>query len=187
MNKTDLSKYNNDWYKKSNLTRGFLLSTFWFLTNNIFFNSYLLIPVSIKRLILRLFGAKIGKNVMIKHKINIKYPWNLEIGDNVWLGEELWIDSLGKVKIGANACLSQGAMLLSGNHDYKKITFDLKIDDIIIEEGVWIGAKAIVCGGVTCFSHAVLSVNSVANKDLDAYFIHQGNPAIKIRQRIIAV
>ena len=187
MNKTDLSKYNNDWYKKSDLTRGFFISVLWFLTNSIFLNSYLLIPVALKRRILRLFGAKIGKNVMIKHQVNIKYPWNLEVGDEVWLGEGLWIDNLGLVKIGANACLSQGAMLLSGNHNYTKSTFDLMIKDIIIEEGVWIGAKAVVCGGVTCFSHSILTVNSVATKNLEPYTIYQGNPAIRIRERDITV
>jgi putative colanic acid biosynthesis acetyltransferase WcaF len=94
---------------------------------------------------------------------------------------------LGKVKIGANACLSQGSMLLSGNHDFTKPTFDLIVKDIIIEDGVWIGAKAIVCGGVTCFSHSVLAVNSVATKSLEPYKIYQGNPAQQIRERKIAV
>lgn len=187
MNKTDLSKYNNDWYKESNLTRGFLISLLWFLCNSIFLNSYLIIPVSFKVWILRRFGAKIGRNVMIKHKINIKYPWNIEIGDNVWLGEEVWIDSLGKIKIGDSTCISQGAMLLSGNHDFKKTTFDLIIKDIIIEEGVWIGAKSVVCGGVTCHSHSILTVNSVANKNLEPFSIYQGNPAVQIRKREIAV
>ncbi len=187
MQKTDLSKYNNDWYKQSNLTRGFLIAAIWYIINALFINSYLLIPSSIKKSLLKLFGAKVGKNVTMKPNINIKYPWNLEIGDNVWLGEELWIDSLGKVKIGDNCCLSQGAMLLSGNHDYKKPSFDLIVKDIILEEGVWIGAKSVVCGGVTCYSHSVLSVNSVATKSLDAYGIYQGNPAQLIRQREIAI
>ncbi len=187
MNKTDLSKYNNDWYKNSNLTRGTAISALWFLVNAFFLNSYLLIPVSAKRLILKIFGAKIGKNVMIKHHINIKYPWNLEVGDNVWLGEGVWIDNLGKVKIGNNSCLSQGAMLLSGNHDFSKTTFDLIIKDITLEEGVWIGAKAIVCGGVTCHSHSILAVNSVATINLEPYSIYQGNPSILKKQRIIAI
>ncbi|MFY7907937.1 MAG: WcaF family extracellular polysaccharide biosynthesis acetyltransferase [Emticicia sp.] len=185
MQKTDLTKYNNDWYKDSNLTRGFIISALWYVVNALFINSYLLIPASIKISLLRIFGAKIGNNVTLKPNINIKYPWNLEIGNNVWLGEELWIDNLGKVKIGDNCCLSQGAMLLSGNHDYKKTTFDLIIKDIVLEEGVWIGAKSIVCGGVTCYSHSILSVNSVANKSLDAYCIYQGNPAQLIRNREI--
>lgn len=183
MQKTDLSKYNNDWYKQSDLTRNFFVSVIWYITNAIFINSYLIIPTSIKIIILKLFGAKIGKNVIMKPKINIKAPWNLEIGDNVWLGEAVWIDNLGKIKIGNNSCLSQGSMLLSGNHDYRKETFDLIIKDIIIEDGVWIGAKSIVCGGVTCHSHAVLSVNSVATKSLTSSGIYQGNPAQLVRQR----
>ncbi|MBA4849948.1 WcaF family extracellular polysaccharide biosynthesis acetyltransferase [Emticicia sp. BO119] len=187
MNKTDLSKFNNDWYKQSSLTKGFVITVLWFIANRIFINSYLLIPISVKKTILKFFGAKIGNALTIKPLVNIKAPWNLEIGDNVWIGEGVWIDNIGKVRIGNNVCISQGAMLLSGNHDYKKEAFDLIVKDIILEEGVWIGAKSIVCTGVTCFSHAVLSVNSVATHNLDAYQIYQGNPAKALRERIIAI
>jgi len=187
MNKTDLSKYNNDWYKQSKLTKGFLITFLWFISNRIFINSYLPLPISLKVFILRAFGSKIGKGITIKPLVNIKAPWNLEIGDNVWIGECVWIDNIGKVYIGNNVCISQGAVLLSGNHNYKKETFDLIIEDIILKDGVWIGAKSIVCTGVTCFSHAVLSVNSVATHNLDAYRIYQGNPAKAIRERVIAI
>jgi putative colanic acid biosynthesis acetyltransferase WcaF len=187
MNKTDLSKFNNDWYKNSSLTRGFLITFLWFVTNRIFLNSYLPIPMSVKKTILKVFGAKIGTGLTIKPMVNVKAPWNLAIGDNVWVGEGVWIDNIGKVRIGNNVCISQGAMLLSGNHDYKKETFDLIIKDIILEDGVWIGAKSIVCTGVTCFSHAVLSVNSVATHNLDTYRMYQGNPAKVVRERIIAI
>lgn len=185
MNKTDLSKFNNDWYKESDLTRGFLITFLWFITNHIFLNSYLPIPGFIKRTILKMFGAKIGTGITIKPMVNIKAPWNLEIGDNVWIGECVWIDNIGKVRIGNNVCISQGALLLSGNHNYKKETFDLIINDIVLKDGVWIGAKSIVCTGVTCFSHAVLSVNSVATHNLEAYQIYQGNPAKAVRERLI--
>lgn len=187
MNKTDLSKYNNDWYKESPLTKGFLITFLWFVMNRIFINSYLPIPISIKVAILKIFGAKIGKGITIKPMVNIKAPWNLEIGDNVWIGECVWIDNIGAVRIGNNVCISQGALLLSGNHNYKKETFDLIVEDIVLKDGVWIGAKSIVCSGVTCFSHAVLSVNSVATHNLDAYQVYQGNPAKAVRERIIAI
>lgn len=117
--------------------------------------------------------------------MNIKYPWNLEIGNYVWIGENVWIDNLAKVRIGNNACVSQGAMLLCGNHNYKTTTFDLMVGEITIEDGAWIGAMSTVCPGVTCKSHSVLSVNSVATKDLDAYCVYQGTPAVKIRERVI--
>ena len=76
-------------------------------------------------------------------------------------------------------------MLLCGNHNYKKTTFDLMVNEIILEEGVWIGAKSVVCPGVTCKTHAILSVGSIANIDLEPYTIYQGNPAKKIRNRVI--
>jgi putative colanic acid biosynthesis acetyltransferase WcaF len=76
-------------------------------------------------------------------------------------------------------------MLLCGNHNIKKSTFDLLLGEITLEEGVWIGAQAVVCPGVTCKSHSVLTVASIATKDLEPYSIYQGNPAQKIRERII--
>jgi putative colanic acid biosynthesis acetyltransferase WcaF len=131
------------------------------------------------------FGAKIGKNVLIKPKVNIKYPWFLKMGDNISIGENVWIDNLAMVIINSNVVLSQGSMLLCGNHNYKKISFDLIIGEINIEDGVWIGAQSIVCPGITCKSHSILTVGSVATRDLDGYSIYQGIPAVKTKNRII--
>jgi len=76
-------------------------------------------------------------------------------------------------------------MLLTGNHNYKTVAFDLEVYAIIIEDGAWIGAKTVVCPGVICHSHAVLSVGSVAMKNLEAYQIYAGNPAVRVREREI--
>lgn len=140
---------------------------------------------SLKVNLLRAFGAKVGKGVVIKPCVNIKYPWKLEIGDYSWIGEEVWIDNLDEVVIGANCCISQGAMLLCGNHDYKRTDFQLIVKPINIEEGAWIGAKSVVCPGVNVKSHAVLSVQSTASSDLENYSIYKGNPAKKIKDRSI--
>lgn len=157
----------------------------WYFCNRLFLNTNIPYPSSLKVSLLRFFGAKIGEGLVLKPKVNIKYPWFLEIGNYVWVGEQVWIDNLAQVKIGDNVCISQGAMLLCGNHDYKKSTFDLITGTITLQDGVWIGAKAVVCPGVVCESHSILSVNSVANKKLAAYTIYQGNPAIEIRKRTI--
>uniref|UniRef100_UPI003AEF68CA WcaF family extracellular polysaccharide biosynthesis acetyltransferase n=1 Tax=Phocaeicola plebeius TaxID=310297 RepID=UPI003AEF68CA len=135
--------------------------------------------------LLRIFGAKIGKNVIIKNNVGIKFPWKITIGDNVWLGEYVWIDNIDKVEIENDVCISQGALLLTGNHDYTKPTFNYRNAPIYIEEGAWIGAKTVVCPGVKVHSHAILTVGSIATKDLETYSIYQGNPAVKIRNRII--
>ncbi|MGB0402643.1 MAG: WcaF family extracellular polysaccharide biosynthesis acetyltransferase [Salibacteraceae bacterium] len=181
MVKTDLSKYNNDWYNPGNPLKRIL----WYFTNILFFQNPFFPISSVKLVILKLFGAKIGSGVVIKPKVNIKYPWFLEIGENTWVGEDVWIDNLAKVKIGKNCCLSQGALLLTGNHNYKKIEFDLITQEIIIEDGAWVGAKAIVTPGTKMGSHSILSVGSVSTGALEPYHVYQGNPAIKIRERII--
>ncbi|MFV9484004.1 WcaF family extracellular polysaccharide biosynthesis acetyltransferase [Christiangramia sp. ASW11-125] len=179
--KTDLSKYNNSWYQPG----GRLKILLWYLTNVLFFQNSLNPSSELKVALLKLFGAKIGEGVVIKPGVNIKYPWKLEIGNHTWIGEKVWIDNLGEVKIGSNVCISQGAMLLCGNHNYKKLTFDLIVQNITLEDGVWIGAQSVVCPGVICKSHSILSVSSVANKNLEAYKVYQGNPAVKVRPRIV--
>ena len=181
MVKTDLSKYNNTWYSPGNSLKRMV----WYYVNIIIFKSSLLPFNSLKVFLLKVFGAIVSTGVVIKPNVNIKYPWFLEIGDYSWVGEGVWIDNLAKVTIGKNVCISQGAFILCGNHNYKKSTFDLMVKEIILEDGVWIGSKAIVCQGVTCHTHSVLGVGSVANADLDAYSIYSGNPAIKVRERVI--
>jgi putative colanic acid biosynthesis acetyltransferase WcaF len=178
---TDLSRFNNSWYNHGPRWKVVL----WFLVNAFFLNTYLPVPAGIKVWVLRLFGAEIGTGVMIKPAVNIKYPWLLRVGNYVWIGEQVWIDNLSAITIGDHVCLSQGSMLLTGNHDYRRSTFDLVTKPITLDNGVWIGAKSVVCPGVHCHEHAVLAVNSVATHSLDAYGIYQGNPAIQIRKREI--
>lgn len=179
--KTDLEQFNNSWYDPGAPKWKILL---WYLCKP-FFMSYLNPFTGLKVFMLRSFGAKIGKGVVIKQGVNIKYPWNLSVGDFAWIGEQAWIENHVMVSIGKHSCVSQGAMLLTGNHDYSKVSFDLMVGKITLEEGVWIGAKSIVAPGVTCGDHSVLAVMSVASKNLDPFGIYRGNPAEKVKERTI--
>ena len=107
----------------------------------------------------------------------------LMIGNYVWIGEDVWIDNLGLITIESNVCISQGAYLLTGNHNYKKETFDLIIQDIKIKEGVWIGAKSIVCPGVIMNFNSILSPGSVLTKNTEEGCIYRGNPAQLYKKR----
>jgi putative colanic acid biosynthesis acetyltransferase WcaF len=89
------------------------------------------------------------------------------------------------VKISDNSCVSQGALLLTGNHNYKMARFDLMLGEIELEDGVWIGARSIVAPGVKCFSHSVLSAGSLLTSNMEAYCIYSGQPAKKTKKRII--
>ena len=160
--------------------------TAWYIVNILFFKNPLILSSRIKRGLLRMFGAHVGKGVVIKPSINIKFPWNLSIGDHSWIGEDVWIDNLDKITIGNNVVLSQGCLLLSGSHDHRSVSFDFLSAPIFLEDGVWICARAVVLGGTTCRSHSVLTSNSVTGTDLEAYTIYKGNPAVAVKPRIIS-
>src|ERR1700748_672002 len=115
---TDLSSFNNSWYKND---ASVFANIGWYFINAAFFKSAF--PINaVKIALLKLFGAKMGKGIVVKPHVNIKYPWRLQVADNVWIGEHVWIDNLADVVIEENVCISKGALLLCGNHDYRKTT-----------------------------------------------------------------
>ncbi len=181
-NSTRLDQFNNNHFQRgASLSKELL----WMLCSSLFFRHSLAISNSLKISILRLFGAQIGQGVLIKPAVTIKFPWKLRIGNHVWIGENAWIDNLDTVSIGNHACISQGALLLCGNHNYKSPAFDLITGPITLEDGAWVGAKAIVCPGITIRSHAILTAGSVATSNLEAYTIYSGHPAKIVRERKI--
>lgn len=181
-NKTisDLGKYEFNYKSKRNL----IVRILWYFTSLLIFQSYLFPFYKIKKLILILFGAKIGANFIIKPNVTIKYPWNLVIGNNVWIGEDVWIDNLDAVTINDSVCISQSVYLLTGNHNYKSINFDLITKPIVIKNGAWVGAKAIICPGVVIHSNAIVSVGSVLTKNAETNKVYTGNPAMAVKDRI---
>jgi len=68
--------------------------------------------------LLRLFGAKIGKNVVIRPSVKITYPWKLTLGDYAWVGDEVNLYTLGEITIGAHSVISQKSYLCTGSHDH---------------------------------------------------------------------
>jgi len=140
-------------------------------------------PSAIKSAILRAFGAKVGKKVYWKPRINIHIPWKLTIGDYSWVGEEVNIVNFAPVTVGANCCLSQRAFLCSGNHDYRSPDMRYRHAPINVADGVWIGAAVFVGPGVNIGIDAVITACSVVNCDLDGGFIYTGYPCKAVRKR----
>lgn len=180
MTKVRLDKFDGSRFDKG---AGFLKITLWYFVNALIVRASWNPFKGIKVALLRAFGAKIGKGLVIKNNVIIKSPWNLVIGDDCWIGENVWIDNLDKVTIGSNVCISQGTMLLTGNHDYTIPSMPYRNAPIVIEDGAWIGAQATICPGVTVHTNAILTVGSIATKDMEENYIYQGNPAVKIRGR----
>lgn len=157
----------------------------WYFINALIFRSWLVPICNVKIFLLRIFGARVGAGLVIKPRVNIKHPWRLIIGDHVWIGEEVWIDNLVTVHIGSNVCLSQGALILTGSHDYTDPSFRLILGEVYLEDGAWIAARSMVCPGVRCGRNAVITAGSVVRKDAEPDGIYAGNPAVCVRKRVI--
>ena len=176
----NLAQYDNRGYEPGG---GIVKRVLWYVINAVLFDSWLWPGSGLKCTVLRLFGATVGVGVRIKPRVNIKYPWHLSIGNYVWIGEGVWIDNLTTVSIGSNACISQGAYLLTGNHDYKDPAFGLVVKPIAIDDGGWVAARSIVCPGVRLARHAVLTAGSVLTRDAVPNGIYRGTPAEKVGVR----
>jgi putative colanic acid biosynthesis acetyltransferase WcaF len=181
--RTDLSRFDNAWYDPG---RPLPVRLAWLVFNAVFFLTWFPWPNGLKRALLRGFGAKVGRGVVVKPRVNVKYPWHLEIGDHAWIGEGAWLDSLAPIRIGANACLSQGCTIETGNHDWSKPTFDLIVEPVVVEDGAWAAVGSLLLPGSRLASHAVLGAGSVLSGDTDAYGVYVGVPARRVRERAIA-
>ncbi len=157
----------------------------WRIVSALLFQCSLFPFYSPKRGLLRLFGAKIGKNVLIKPRVTITFPWKISIGDYSWIGEEVWLDSLDQIDIGSNVCISQRAYLCTGSHDSKASSFNLHTKPIVVEDGAWIGASALISPGIKLGKQCFVTLGSVVTKDVPERKIFSGNPAIEKKERVI--
>jgi putative colanic acid biosynthesis acetyltransferase WcaF len=141
----DLSQFDNGDFQRG---ASRLKELAWWFARSLFFAGWFPLPSALKVRILRLFGARVGKGVVIRSRVDISFPWRLSLGDHVWVGDEVKILSLAEVDVGSHVCLSQRAFLCTGSHDFGSTAFDLRTGPIRIGPGCWIGAQAFVGPGV---------------------------------------
>lgn len=137
-----------------------------------------------RRFLLRLFGAKIGRNVLVRPTARITYPWKVSIGDFSWIGDNVTLYSLGEIEIGANTVISQSSYICTGGHDFTKPTFDIYAIPIIIGDQVWIATDVFVAPGVHIGDGAVVGVRSTVLQNLPPGKICYGSPARPIKDRL---
>lgn len=176
----DLSHPDNSDYDKG---RSFIVRMLWHFVGFPLVRSNYMPVSSVKGMVLRLFGARIGKGVYIKPGLKVKFPWYLSVGDHCWLGEDVWVDNLAEVTIGSHVCVSQGAYFCTGNHDWKTQNMKLFRRPLTIKDGSWIGAKAVLCPGVVVGPEAIVTVGSVVTRNIPGHEIWTGNPARFARYR----
>jgi putative colanic acid biosynthesis acetyltransferase WcaF len=133
--------------------------------------------------LLRMFGAKIGKNVLICGGVRVHVPWNLELGDYVAIGDKVEIYNLAPIRIGAQSVISQHTYLCASSHDYTRTDFPLYSRPITIGNQAWVAAGAFVAPGVTIGEGSVVGARSVVLRDVPAWTVAAGNPCRVIKPR----
>lgn len=138
-----------------------------------------------RRIILKLFKAKVGKGVHVYGGVKIWAPWNLELSDYCGIGENTVLYSQAKIKIGKNTVISQGSHLCTGTHNYESDGFELITKPITIGANVWIAAETFVHPGVIIEDECIIGARSVVMHNMPKGFICSGFPCKPIKQRII--
>ncbi len=135
--------------------------------------------------LLRLFGAKIGKHCAVRNSAKIWQPWNLELGDWVAISEECDIYSADKIHIGDRSTISRGVFLCCASHDVTSPIMELTYAPITIGHDAWVAGRAIVLPGVSIGDGAVVAAGAVVTKDVEPWTVVGGNPAKFLKKRVL--
>jgi len=165
--------------------RGIVVRTIWHLFNVLVLRNPFVVFSSLRIVALKLFGAKLGRGLLMQKPISVKCPWHLQVGDYSWIGEGVWIDNLTTVKIASNVCISQGAYLCTGNHNWSKRDFPMRVEGIEIMEGVWVGARANIGPGSVLEKDSIISLGTTFTgraKESTIYYYSQENLITKSRK-----
>ena len=168
-----------DLYDNSDFDRGasHMREGLWILCKCLFFLNGFPWPSALRVFWLRLFGARVGKNVVIRSGVNISFPWRFMAGDHVWIGEDVFILSLAPVTLGSQVCVSQRAFLCTGSHDWRRQGFDLQVRPIVVESEVWIAAQVFIGPGTTIGWGSVISAGTVLLKTVPPNSLAKSAPA----------
>jgi len=136
-----------------------------------------------RRWLLRCFGARVGRDVLIRPSVKVTYPWKVTIGDYAWIGEDVELYSLAEIEIGNNAVVSQHSYLCAGDHDYRYSDFPIRGKAIRIADEAWVASHSFIAPGVTIGQGAVVAACSAVFRDMPAGMICMGSPCRPVRPR----
>lgn len=136
-----------------------------------------------RAMLLRLFGARMGPNCHFYPGSRIWAPWNLDCADQVTLADGAEIYNPAPVRMASHAIVSQQAYLCCATHDFDDPAFPLLAYRMTVGAYAWICARAMVAPGVNVGEGAVLGLGSVATRDLEAWTVYAGSPAVAVKKR----
>lgn len=151
-----------------------------YLANHLFMNHT---PYKLRHWFLRRFcNVRIGRDSSV-HMGCFITGYNIEIGDNSVINRFTYLDGRVSLTIGNNVNVSHYTIIQTLTHDPQNQDFVCLERPVSIEDHVWIGARAIICPGVTIGEGAVVAAGAVVTRDVAPYTIVGGNPAVYIKDR----
>lgn len=177
----DLQNYQNRHSLGSKVARAVwnvvcIIAFKWTPDHLVFFNAW-------RVLLLRCFGARIGRHCVVKSSCEIWQPWNLMIGDYVALGENVVCYTVDKISIGSQTTVSRDAFLCCASHDVTSPIMELTFAPITIGSNAWIAARSIILPGRKVGAGAVVAAGAVVINDVQPWTVVGGNPATFISRR----
>ena len=133
----------------------------------------------------KLILSKCGRNVNIEKGAN--FPSSAELGDNSDIGIRAQLN--GKVIIGNNVMMGPDVCIHARNHAFDRLDIPMNLQGfttekpVVIEDDVWIGARAIILPGVHIGTGAVIGAGAVVTKEVPDYAVVGGNPAHILKMR----
>jgi len=176
----DLSRYDQSGYDRGR--PGWYVLVWWFVQAVVF-------PLSLHNMsglrcaVLRAFGAKIGRDVLIRPTARFTYPWKVTIGAQSWIGDDVVFYSLDRIEVGAHCVISQKSYLCTGSHDITDRAFGLQTAPIVVGNGAWVATDCFVAPGVTIGANSVVGARSSVFQDLPPSKICVGSPCKPRRDR----
>lgn len=129
-----------------------------------------------------LFPRALANDTYLDWTAEIGYPERIQLGMHVRIGPNVVLGGFGGITVGDNVRLSRGARLETGGLDFGAAApFPHKGNPITVHDNVWVGTHALILGGVTIGSGAVVGAQSVVTKDVPSNAVVAGNPARIIR------
>jgi putative colanic acid biosynthesis acetyltransferase WcaF len=169
----DLRRYDQSHFDRGR--PGWLVLLWWLLQAIVF----PLTPHSIhapRRKLLQLFGAQIGRGVVIRPTARFTYPWKVQIGDYSWVGDDVVFYSLDEIRVGSHCVISQKSYLCTGSHDHQDPRFRLITAPITIGNGAWIATDCFVAPGVQIGANSVIGARSSVFSNIPAQKVCWGSP-----------
>lgn len=155
----------------------------WNIVHLFFFRHSLISFNFLRKILLSLFGAEIGADVLIYPSVRVWAPWNLSIGDRAVIGPNVNLYNVGFIKIDEDVTISQNSHICTASHKIDSPSRELLYAPVEIRKGAWVFSDAFISPGIIIDEGAVVGARSVVTKNVEAFNVVGGNPAKFLKKR----